>query len=243
MILKLKIKTDLINQTTHPVVMVPQYDGDCRELEIELYAAQEPWQIPEDVNVRFYYARADGTGGSYEVLEDGSPSWSAEGNKLTLMLIPQMFSKAGNLAAKVEFLQGDQWLNTFGFWIRVVHDCTEGAVDAQDYFNWSVWTGRELGKLVLELKENGELDGPQGPQGEKGDQGERGEKGDKGDQGDPGPKGDTGPQGAPGNIENLTKDHVETALGYSPFMMPVISTTDITAGSAAPDGRSYHVIE
>lgn len=42
---------------------------------------------------------------------------------------------------------------------------------------------------------------------------------------------------------NVTKENVESALGYAPAMTPIISTTDITAGSAAPDGRSYHVIE
>lgn len=42
---------------------------------------------------------------------------------------------------------------------------------------------------------------------------------------------------------NVTKESVESALGYAPAMTPIISTTDITAGSAAPDGRSYHVIE
>jgi hypothetical protein len=216
MILKLKMKTDLLTQATYPVVMVPQNDGDCRQLELELYAGQEPWEIPQDATVRFYYARGDGTGGSYEVLEDGSTSWEAEAHRLTLTLVPQIFSKAGNVAAKVEFLQGEKRLNTFGFWIRVAHDCTEGAVDAQDYFNWSVWTTQTLEKILRELKESGEFDGPQG---EKGDPGEA------------------------GTVENMTKAHVEAALGYSPAMAPIISTTDVTAGSAASDGRPYHVIE
>ena len=51
MILKLKMKTDLLSQTTPPVVMVPQNDGDCRELEMEFYAGQEPWGILQDVSV------------------------------------------------------------------------------------------------------------------------------------------------------------------------------------------------
>lgn len=219
MILKLKMKTDLLSQTTPRVVMVPQNDGDCRELEIEFYAGQEPWEIPQDVIVRLYYGRGDGTGGSYEVLEDGSSFWTAEENRLTLTLVPQMFTQAGNLAAKVEFLQEEKRLNTFGFWIRVVHDCTEGAVDEQDYFNWSVWTTGELEKILLKLKESGQFDGP---------------KGEKGDKGDP---------GEPGALEDLTKTHVETALGYAPAMTPIVSETNISAGSAAGDGRPYHVIE
>lgn len=79
--------------------------------------------------------------------------------------------------------------------------------------------------------------GPQGPAGPKGDKGDTGEKGEKGD------KGDTGAKGDPGSDANVTKANVETALGYSPAMPPIVSTTDITAGSAASSGRPYHVIE
>lgn len=46
-----------------------------------------------------------------------------------------------------------------------------------------------------------------------------------------------------GSDANVTKENVESALGYAPAMSPIVSTTDITAGSAASDGRSYHVIE
>lgn len=56
---------------------------------------------------------------------------------------------------------------------------------------------------------------------------------------------------------NVTKENVEAALGYTPadaddmtdaqdsiaLLTPIISTTDITAGSAASGGRPYHVIE
>ena len=78
MILKLKMKTDLLSQTTPPVVMVPQNDGDCRELEMEFYAGQEPWEIPQDVIVRLYYGRGDGTGGSYHRGKDVRNGRSAE---------------------------------------------------------------------------------------------------------------------------------------------------------------------
>jgi hypothetical protein len=76
-----------------------------------------------------------------------------------------------------------------------------------------------LEKILLKLKESGQFDGP---------------KGEKGDKGDP---------GEPGALEDLTKTHVETALGYAPAMTPIVSETNISAGSAAGDGRPYHVIE
>lgn len=171
MIVKLKMKTDLMNQTTRPVVMVPQNDGDCRILEMELYAGQETWQVPEGASVRLYYVRADGTGGSYDAREDGSSAWQVDGNILTMTLVPQMFAVAGNLAAKVEFLLGEKRLNTFDFWIQVVHDCTESAVECENYFNWSAWTNQELERMLVEAKESGDFTGPQGKQGVRGETG------------------------------------------------------------------------
>lgn len=174
MIVKLKMKTDLLNQKTRPVVMVPQNDGDCRMLEMELYAGAQPWQVPQGAIVRLYYVKADGTGGCYETLEDGSLAWEVEGNLLRITLVPQMFTVAGNLIAKVEFLLGEKRLNTFDFWIHVAHDGTVGAVDEGDYFNWSVWTNQELEKLLLEAKESGDFTGPQGEKGDPGEQGKDG---------------------------------------------------------------------
>lgn len=174
MIVKLKMKTDLVNQTRYPVVTVPQNDGDCRIMEIALYAGEETWQIPEGVNVRLYYARADGTGGSYDSLEDGSLAWKADGNILTVMLIPQIFTVAGNVAAKVEFRKEDKWLNTFDFWIQVMHGCSDGAVKVEDYFNWAAWTNQELEMMLKRAKESGAFAGPQGIQGIQGPAGAAG---------------------------------------------------------------------
>ena len=165
MIVKLKMKTDLMNQTTCPVVSVPQNDGDCRVLELELFAGGEPWHVPEGTSVRLHYIKADGTGGAYDTLEDGSAAWSVNGNLLTISLVPQMFSVEGNLAAKVEFLQGEKRLNTFAFWIRVAHDCTTDAVEAEDYFNWSDWTNQELKRMLSEAESSGMFAGERGEQG------------------------------------------------------------------------------
>lgn len=165
MVAIMKMETDLLEQIQYPVVMAPQNDGDCRMLEITLTAGQEAWEIPEDASVRVYYCKPDGTGGSYDTLEDGSRAWTAQGNVITVALVPQMLSVAGNVAAKIEFQQEESVLNTFGFWIRVQADCTDGAVESEDYVNWASWTAEKLEEMLEGAKASGAFDGEQGEPG------------------------------------------------------------------------------
>jgi hypothetical protein len=65
-----------------------------------------------------------------------------------------------------------------------------------------------------------------------------------------GPKGDPGPQGPAYTLTNADKDAIVAAVkatvtpaSIGAAYEPIISTTDITAGSAASSGRPYHVIE
>ena len=55
--------------------------------------------------------------------------------------------------------------------------------------------------------------GPQGPQGEKG---EKGDTGPQGIQGETGPQGPQGPAGRDGSDAEVTKENIESALGYTP---------------------------
>ena len=69
--------------------------------------------------------------------------------------------------------------------------------------------------------------------------------------------GQDGEDGDSGSDAAVTAELITAALGYTPAndadittlqsktddLTPIISTTDITAGSAAPEGRPYHVIE
>lgn len=162
MIVTLKIKTDLLEQTTVPVIMVPQNDGACRMLELTLYAGAEPWTVPEGASVRLHYRKPGDTGGSYDALPDGSPAWTAESNMLTITLAPQMFTTPGYVTAKIEFIRDDRFLHTFDFCIRVVEDGTVYRSAEGDYFNWSSWTCEELARLLEEAKASGDFTGEQG---------------------------------------------------------------------------------
>lgn len=96
-------------------------------------------------------------------------------------------------------------------------------------------------KLLASCSMSAGITGATGPEGP---QGVQGPKGDKGDQGDPGEKGD------PGSDATVTEAAITSALGYTPgdeadiaVLTPIVSTTDIGAGSPASSGRPYHVIE
>ena len=89
--------------------------------------------------------------------------------------------------------------------------------------------------------------GIQGVQGEPGKDGAPGAKGDKGDKGDPGATGQQGPAGpagpagakgdpgAPGSDANVTKENVETALGYEPLKGLTIAGTEVIPADGVVD--------
>lgn len=168
MIATLTMNTDLLNQKEAPVVMVPQNDGACRMLQVQIVAGGVPWTIPEDACVRLSYRKPDGTGGAYDTLEDGSPAWAISGSTVTLQLVPQMFTCTGMVAAKLEFILDGKSLQTFGFWLRIAADHTADAVQEGDYLNWSAWTQTELERMLQEAKDSGAFRGEQGIQGEQG---------------------------------------------------------------------------
>lgn len=84
--------------------------------------------------------------------------------------------------------------------------------------------------LAADLEEKRDTDYWRGPQGPKGDPGPQGEQGIQGAKGEPGPKGDQGPageKGEPGSDANVTKENVESALGYEPLKGFTIAGTAV----------------
>lgn len=58
--------------------------------------------------------------------------------------------------------------------------------------------------------------GPRGPQGVQGETGPQGPQGPQGIQGETGPQGPQGPAGRDGSDAEVTKENIESALGYTP---------------------------
>ena len=93
-------------------------EGDCgtHVLKLQLLEGGKNWPIPADATALISYARADGTGGTYDTLPDGQPAWRIEEGVLLAELAPACFSVATlpweEIRFTVTLLRGDSQLTT-----------------------------------------------------------------------------------------------------------------------------------
>lgn len=109
---------DLARRGVTPRLSAVRGDGG-RCVAISLLEDGHPWPIPADAAVLLRYRRADGTGGEYDTLPDGTGAWQAQGNRLLLTLAPQVLSAPGEILLRVVLLQGGDRLSTFPVLIDV----------------------------------------------------------------------------------------------------------------------------
>lgn len=65
------------------------------------------------------YVKADGTGGNYDALPDGTPAFTISGNVLTVALAPQVCTFPGIVKMAVAIIDGETYLHTFPLDIKV----------------------------------------------------------------------------------------------------------------------------
>lgn len=113
MTVKSKVTMDLQKASPVSVIQAVQHDRYCRYVEMALYADEIPWQIPEGATVVITYSKPDGKAGVYEALPDGTTAWSAEENRLTIALAPQLFTAPGIVSLMVSVIQEEKQISTF----------------------------------------------------------------------------------------------------------------------------------
>ena len=113
MIITSKFKMDLKAKGAIALVDAVQDDVFCRALCLELYDGGTAWEIPEDAAVLVTYQKEDGTGGEYDTLPDGTSGWSAESNRLTVMLAPQVMTAAGAVRLAITVMTETARISTF----------------------------------------------------------------------------------------------------------------------------------
>ena len=133
MYVKHKLEIDLAGQAAIPRVDVVEGDQYVRQLELSLLCGGESWEIPEDAHAVIRFWKADGTGGEYDTLPDGSPAWSASGNVLTVELAPQVLTCPGNGMLSVVLTQGDARISTFSVLIQV-HGTISVGLESENFF-------------------------------------------------------------------------------------------------------------
>lgn len=119
MIITNKVNMDLRQPGFLPAIHAVQNDRYCRNLELTLLFGGEAWMIPEGVNVLVRYSKADGTGGEYDTLPDGSAAWTGEENVLTVALAPQVLTVPGPVHLAVSLVVGSCRVTTFSVLLNV----------------------------------------------------------------------------------------------------------------------------
>ncbi len=137
MIITHKIRTDLVRKQSPTIVDVVQGDNS-RILNIEILSDGMPWMIPQDVNLIIRYVKPDGTGGTYDTLDDGNCAWSVEENCVSIGLPTAINAVSGAVTMQITFLQAGKQLSTFTFILRVVGEIT-AEEQSGDYTNLAQW--------------------------------------------------------------------------------------------------------
>ena len=130
-----KLKLNLKRCGITPTIDAAQGDVLSRGLELSLFNGAKPYLLPENLAVLIRYKKADGKGGEYDTLPDGSPAWSAKGNKLTILLTRQMFTFPGSVSMTIALISGGNQISTFPVRINVLPEAKAPAENSEDYFN------------------------------------------------------------------------------------------------------------
>ncbi len=113
MIVTHKVSMNLDGMDQEQCLQIMQHDENSRVLEMSLYENGVPWSIPEGVTVALQYLKPDGSGGSYDTLEDGSPAWHWEENVVTVHLSSVLADTAGVVYCTLVLRQEEAVLHSF----------------------------------------------------------------------------------------------------------------------------------
>lgn len=121
----------------YSVVYEPQGNELSRFVAVKLMDGSAPWQVPANTSALIRYRKPDGTFGAYDSNEKGQSAYSISGSTITVELVSQMLTVAGNVAAQIDFYNsGGQHLSTFVFRVAVEESpITDGYIESSDYFN------------------------------------------------------------------------------------------------------------
>ena len=137
MIITHNIRTDLVRKQSPAIVDVVQGDNS-RILNVEILSDGTPWIIPQDANLLIRYVKPDGTGGTYDTLEDGNCAWSVEENRVSIGIPAVLCAVSGAVTMQITFTLAGNQLSTFGMILRVVGEIT-AEEQSGDYTNLAQW--------------------------------------------------------------------------------------------------------
>ena len=133
--IKIKRKLDLQRCEIRSAIDAVQGDICSRTIEFSLYSGERPLPVPENPAILIRYKKPDRTGGEYDTLPDGSSAWTFRGNRLTIVLAPQVLTVPGLVDLTVTILSDGRQLSTFPQLIHVLPAAQDWSEDSMDYFN------------------------------------------------------------------------------------------------------------
>lgn len=135
MIITSKLKMDLDRPGILPAIHAVQDDSYSRDLEITLLSRGAPCKIPAGSRVLIRYRKADGTGGEYDTLPDGTPGWTAKDHVLTVRLAPQVLTAPGRVTVSVTVASPVTRLSLFPVGLEVARLAGADIAESENYFH------------------------------------------------------------------------------------------------------------
>lgn len=132
------VNMDLARKGAAPRIDAVQDDKYSRDLQLVVYENEKPWPIPHGTTVIVHYQKPDGTGGSYNLLPDGSVAWTVADNLITVALAPQVCTVPGIVQMAVSLYCAEQEITTFPVFVAVQQK-PGLCVDSENYFEVQGW--------------------------------------------------------------------------------------------------------
>ena len=127
-----------LNYRESPIVMDALQGDTARALCVRFAVGEQPWQIPDDVQIFIQFQCQDGTGGTYDALPDHTAAYSVNGDALTIRLAQQVCAVAGCTKLQVSMISGNVQISTFPVEVRVTEQVNGCAADGE-YTNLYQW--------------------------------------------------------------------------------------------------------
>ena len=128
-----EVTQDLLRTRIPDQIKTVQADHYSRNLRFTITNGGVPWTVPANSKALICYRKADGKGGAYDAMPDGSPAFSILQNTVTIRLAPQVLTTAGFVKLSVSLECGNTKISTFFVLIDVQPNPGIEAL-SQDYY-------------------------------------------------------------------------------------------------------------
>ena len=151
MIIKNKLKIDLVRRGVTPLLDAIQNDANARSVEISLLENGSEWTVPSGVSASVSYVKPDGTSGLYDRLPNGVSAVEISGSTIRFTMAPQMLTVPGLVRAVVVLIKDTEQLSTFPLDVHVAAQPGAGAKKSENYYYYT--TFEALNNAIGLLKE------------------------------------------------------------------------------------------